>query len=223
MKAVVASGVGRYGDPWHPFAATSALVADVLRGAGFSVTVDHDVDHATAALVGVDLLVVNAGDPWRDSATLGPPPDESLAGLAAALERGIGVLALHAAVSSLRDHPVWPAAVGATWLPGVSWHPPAGAFRVTPTVGGRRVLGDLGPFEVHDERYLRLQWIGASQVVAELPDDDGGRSPAAWVRRHGRARVAADLLGHDERSYSTAGHQELVQRLAQWAVGADVP
>lgn len=213
-RAVVAVGTGRYADPWHPFARTGAAVADILRADGFDVALVPDVDRALASLDGVDLLVVAAGDPWQDG-DRETAPASSIDGLAAALERGIGVLALHSAVSSLRDHPEWAPAVGALWLPDVSFHPPAGVTRI-------RAEGGWGDdFDVQDERYCRLQQVGRSTVVAwHSGDETGARpEPAAWVREHGRARVAVDVLGHDERSHESEGHRALVRRLARWAVG----
>ena len=68
-RAVIATGTGRYGDPWHPFSETSARIAALLRDDGWDVTVDDDVDRALAHLDGFDLLVVNAGDPWRNEDT----------------------------------------------------------------------------------------------------------------------------------------------------------
>jgi hypothetical protein len=51
-RITVVSGSGRYADPWHPFAATSARVAEILRDAGHDVTVTDDVDGSLAALAG---------------------------------------------------------------------------------------------------------------------------------------------------------------------------
>ena len=48
-RVTVVSGSGRFADPWHPLAETSARVADVLRGAGHEVTVTDDVDGTLAA------------------------------------------------------------------------------------------------------------------------------------------------------------------------------
>ena len=217
VRALIATGTGRYGDPWHPYPATSALIAQVLEDAGFDAATDTDVEHAMASLADVDLLVVNAGDPWRGDAAAQESPVASVTGLAAALERGIGVLGLHAAVSSLRDYPCWGPAIGAVWLPGMSWHPPAGRTIVHPTGAHGGPVGDFEAFGVLDERYLRLQRLGTSTVVAEF-EHCGVRHPAAWVGTHGRARVTADLLGHDESSYESAGHRDLVRRLARWAV-----
>ncbi|WP_431030590.1 ThuA domain-containing protein [Plantibacter sp. RU18] len=212
MKTLIASGSGRYADPWHPYDRTSPLIAEVLSTAGFETTIDDDVDQAMTRLDGVDLLIVNAGDPWRSDQP-GDAPCAAIDGLAAALERGVGVIAFHAALASLRDYPEWAPAIGAVWLPGVSWHPPSGRT----VIRGLR-FPDGAPvhdLEVDDEQYLRLQRLGPSGVVAEH-EIDGERFPAAWVREHEASRVAVDALGHDERSYESAGHRALIAQLAQW-------
>src|SRR5690606_23371757 len=178
------------------------------------VDVDDDVDASMGRLDGVDLLVVNAADPWLES-------DERLARdsaaprqFAAALERGIGVLALHCALASLRDYPDWAAALGAMWVPGQSWHPPLATTRITgATLPDGTAVAD---FDVEDERYLSLQRIGRSHVVATY-DGGSGPEPAAWGREYGNARIAVDALGHDERSYASAGHRALLAQLAHWA------
>lgn len=215
MRALIASGTGRYADPWHPFPATSTLLAEVLAECGFTVDIDDDVDGALTRLATVDLLVVNAGDPWHDSPVRLAPDDPSVRVLATAMDEGIGVLAMHSAVASLRDHPGWAQATGAVWVPGASWHPDFG----TTLISGVALPGsdEVWGFVVDDERYCSLQFVGESHVVA-WHDGATGPEPTAWVRTQGRSRVAVDVLGHDERSYASAGHRYLLQRLARWAV-----
>jgi len=211
--ALVLSGSGRYADPWHPFARTSPLLAEVLTGAGFDTAIDDDVDAAMTRLDGVDLLVVNAGDPWgHDRSSLAPAA--SVAGFDRALERGIGVLAVHCAVASLRDYPSWAPAIGGMWVPQASWHPEIGDVDIAtaPLPDGTTAPG----FTVFDERYCRLQQFG-DRIVVATHEAEGQRMPAAWVRTHGRAHVAVDTLGHDERSYGSAGHRDLIATLARWA------
>jgi type 1 glutamine amidotransferase len=247
VRAVIATGTGRYADPWHRFEETSSALVSVLSEAGFEVTIDLDVDHALRSLDGVDLVVVNAGDPWRDPhsggetitardgavATVSP---ESIDGLARALQRGIGVLAMHSAVSSLRDYPDWAPAIGAIWVPGASFHPPIGDAEVrgtrltrpeTPESSAGAGDADfvVEGFVVLDERYCGLQRVGRSTVVAEHygPGDGGDdiHQPAVWIRESGRARIAVDVLGHDARSYDSAGHRRVLRQLARWAVRSD--
>lgn len=223
MRALIASGSGRYADPWHPFSATSPLIAQILTDAGLDVSIDHDVDRAMVALDGVDLLVVNAGDPWRSTDRPAEPPQESVDGFAAALARGMGVLALHCAVSSLRDYPEWYPAIGAMWVPELSFHPDASLTTIRGEVAAHEVPGlDVSAFDVYDERYCRLQRLGRSTIVAthEGRDATDPREPTAWVRELDGARVAVDVLGHDERSYESAGHRRLLASLALWAARA---
>ena len=50
MRAVIATGAGRYADQWHPFAATSRRLKSVLEDAGFAVVIDEDLDGAMTRL-----------------------------------------------------------------------------------------------------------------------------------------------------------------------------
>ncbi|GAA4771632.1 ThuA domain-containing protein [Microbacterium gilvum] len=216
MRALIATGTGRYADPWHPYSTTSPLIADLLREDGYDVEIDEDVDHAMASLDGIDLLVVNAGDSWR-SETTRPVPVLALDGLHDALARGIGVIGVHAALSSLRDYPDWPVALGGMWVPGLSWHPPLDTISVE---GGSLPDGTVvADFTVDDERYTRLQAFGERTVVARH-EADGEIVPTAWVREHGPSRIALDALGHDERSWASDGHRALFAQLARWVTAA---
>ncbi|MEO7147677.1 MAG: ThuA domain-containing protein [Terrimesophilobacter sp.] len=222
MRALIVTGSGRYADPWHPLAETSAAIADILTADGWQVTVNADVDRALADLApssttaghDLDLLVVNAADPWRNGETGFGAPEGSLSGLDAALKRGVGVLAMHTAVSSLRDYSNWAAAIGAIWLPEVSMHPPLGEARVQ--IVEHPLTSGLQDFSLHDERYSRLQAVGERTILARHTLD-GVRHPLAWIREHEASRVACDMLGHDTRSYESAEHRELIRRLARWA------
>ena len=195
MRAVIATGEGRYADPWHPFAATSQRLTAVLEDAGFTVDVDADLDRAMTRLDGVDLLVVNAGDPWRGEGD--PPAAESVAGLGAALRRGVGILGMHAAAATMRDYPEWSEAFGAIWLPGLSWHPPhrRGADYPHPVASG------CGPRRLRGVRRTIFGPAAGGQVeIVATHEVDGAVYPAAWTRVVGRARVAGDVLGHDKQS-----------------------
>ncbi|WP_203136545.1 ThuA domain-containing protein [Microbacterium sp. JZ31] len=213
LRAVIATGSGRYADPWHPFAETSDRLRRMLEEAGFAVDI-APVDDALQRLVGADLLVVNAGDPWDEDPPAVGAPAASVAGLEAALERGIGVLAMHAALSSLRDHAAWAPAVGGVWLPRASMHPPISDATFS---WSAHPLAGTEPLTAFDERYAFLQAVGEREVVA-THEHAGVVHPVVWVREHGAARVAVDLLGHDTRSYDSPSHRALIARLATWAV-----
>ncbi|MFC8680273.1 ThuA domain-containing protein [Microbacterium ureisolvens] len=216
-RAVIATGTGRYADPWHPYPATSERIAAALRADGWDVAVDHDVDHALAALDGVDLLVVNAGDPWREGASelerRADPHAE--AGLRSAIARGIGLIGVHAALSSLRDYAAWREAIGGEWAPGVSWHPPIGDARVRVVDPDHPVSEWMPHLDVFDERYSDLVVDDAVRVLA-VHDVEGAEHPAVWIKEE-PTRAVVSSLGHDERAYDAPEHVALLQRAARWA------
>lgn len=219
-RAVIATGTGRYGDPWHPFSETSARIAALLRDDGWDVTVDDDVDHALAHLDGFDLLVVNAGDPWRNGDTeLGHHADPAAdAGLTTAIARGIGIIAVHAALSTLRDHPAWRRAIGGEWEPGRSWHPPIADAHVRIVDAGHPITDRMPGIDVFDERYSDLAVDDGARVLAEH-DVDGTAHPAVWIRED-PTRAVVSSLGHDARAYDSPEHVRLLQRAARWAARA---
>ncbi|GAA2044322.1 hypothetical protein GCM10009819_34090 [Agromyces tropicus] len=221
MRAIILSGAGRYADPWHPYAETSARLAEIVAEAGFDVEVREDVDAALAALDDdVTLLVVNAGDPDRSSEDGSPLPADAPASavddgpLEAALERGISILAVHAAASSLRDVDAFDRAIGGRWEWDLSWHPPLGEAHVH-LVGNHAVREGLDDFTLEDERYSSLQLHDVIEPIAEH-EEDGIRHPLVWAREIGPSRLVYDALGHDTRSYDSPGHRALLANALDW-------
>jgi type 1 glutamine amidotransferase len=226
MRVIIATGTGRYADPWHPFEETSQRLAELLsQDSRIDIQLDADVDHAMEHAAAYDLVVVNAGDPWREDGRsvvgrqIDGAPAASVHGLADAIAAGTGFLGMHTAVATLRDYPQWAPLCGAIWLPGVSWHPPKGELMITvPEAGAPDTGPAAGPsqFAVTDELYLQLQRVGDHEVVAES-GHDAVRHPVAWTRNVGAARAAIDVLGHGPESYDSEGHRRLVTALAWWA------
>jgi len=229
MRAVILSGSGRYADPWHPYVETSAALAGIVAGAGYRVEVSDDLLGGLAALGDADLLVVNAGNPRTplpDGASdPGEPGDDEIAaaaaGLDAALERGIGILAVHSAAGTLPEVPAFGRALGARWIMGVSWHPPIGDARVH-VVGSHPIADALKDFTVFDERYTGLRLDGVIEPIAEH-EEDGMRHPLVWARELGHSRIVYDALGHDARSYDSAEHRELLTRALGWLSRVPAP
>lgn len=229
MRAVILSGSGRYADPWHRFDETSAALAGLIAGAGYHVEVSDDLLGGLAALDDVDLLVVNAGNPDAPSpdgvTDPGEPSPDAIATAAAgfdsALERGIGILAVHAAASTLPELPAFGRALGARWITGLSWHPPIGDALVH-VVGSHPVADDIGDFTVVDERYSGLHLDDVIEPIAEH-EEGGMRHPLIWARELGHSRLVYDALGHDARSYDSPEHRELLVRALDWLSRVPAP
>ncbi|KNY05288.1 ThuA domain-containing protein [Microbacterium sp. GCS4] len=221
--ALILTGSGRYSDPWHPYDETSLLLAGLAMDAGFEPRIETDVDAALRDLdADVRLLVVNAGDPEGPDAEGGrsdapPRPSDLAAGDAAlrsALERGIGVLVMHSGAASLRDYPSFGTALGGRWVRGESWHPEFGDACVHVVLEHPLAAG-LADFDVQDERYTDLRMDAEVQRLAEH-EEGGVRHPLVWTRQLGTSRLVYDGLGHDARSYASAGHRELLRRVLAW-------
>ncbi|HET8949738.1 MAG TPA: ThuA domain-containing protein [Solirubrobacteraceae bacterium] len=229
MRAVILSGSGRYADPWHHFDETSAALAGIVTGAGYRVEVSDDLLGGLARLDGVDLLVVNAGDPEvalpAGAEDPGAPTGAEIAaatsGFEGALARGIGVLAVHSAAATLPEVPAFGRAVGARWIEGASWHPPIGTAHVH-LVGAHSIREGLGDFTVFDERYTGLRLLDVIEPIAEH-EEEGIRHPLIWARELGHSRLVYDALGHDARSYDSAAHRALLDRALEWLSRVPAP
>lgn len=217
-RAVIASGAGRYADPWHPYPQTSAAIADLLRADGWDADVIDDPDIALTQLVDADLLVVNAGDPWRNPDAAAAAAPAAAAGLAAALGRGIGVVATHSAVSSLRDYPDWISTIGGEWRSGLSWHPEIGDATVRAVAPGNVIVP--ADFTAFDECYTDLAVDSAVRVLA-VHDLDGIAHPLVWTNETSRGRMpvraVVSALGHDTRAYESPELRAVLARAARWA------
>jgi type 1 glutamine amidotransferase len=216
-RAVVLTGTGRYADPWHDFAQTSARLVEILTEAGIRAEVATDVDGRLTDLSDTDLLVVNAGDPWRGESHARGAPAAARAGLASALDRGVAVLAVHAAISSLRDYDGWRAAVGGDWVAGTSGHPPIGPAEVSIEPVAHPITAGLADFVLVDERYTGLA-VDLDIVGLASHRHAGATFPLLWAHGYGRSRIVYNALGHDTRSYESPTQRELIRRAASWAL-----
>lgn len=214
LHARILSGAGRYQDPWHPFARTSARLAELLDEAGFTASVEEDVDRGFADLRGVDLLVCNFGAP-REAA---PEDERSRQGLLEYLSRGAPLLALHVVATSLPSVPEWEAILGGIWVRGTTMHPPLDLAHIHVHADRHAIVAPVRDFDVEDERYTHLR-VAPDLVPLAGHLEAGAEQPLLWARHYRGAPVVFDALGHDERSYAAPEHREIVRRAARWLVG----
>ena len=212
-EVLIVSGAAAYADPWHPFAQTSARLAGIIAASGHAVSISGEVESSLADLRGVDLAVVNIGCPRPDR------PAEALelvtVGLTAHLAGGGGLLGVHVSSTSFTTMPTWPAVLGGRWVRGTSMHPPQDLAHVHLTRAPHPILTDLTDFDVLDERYSYLE-LEPDVVVLGEHVYHGRRHPILWAHHHLSGRVVYDALGHDARSYDSAGHISFLQRSVAW-------
>ena len=232
---LVVTGGGRYADPWHPLAETSARVAEVLREAGHMVTVADDVDARLASLANpandVDLLVLNVGagrtseeravvqaSDEREPQPLSDADAATRDGLLAHVERGRPVFALHVSSTTFGYMPEWESILGGIWVRGTSMHPPYSLARIDVATDAHPITAGIRDFELNDERYSKLRVSPDSEQLA-WHEFEGDRHPVLWAHRHGDARIVYDALGHDAASYDSPEHRAILRNAVAWLLG----
>jgi putative membrane-bound dehydrogenase-like protein len=89
------------------------------------------------------------------------------------------------------------------------------------------IVAGLPSFKAYDETYLHSHLQPDNNVLAvrEIKADqtkdrpDQKEEPYTWTRQYGKGRVFYTAYGHDERTWSQPGFQQLLERGILWAVG----
>ncbi|MGI5283037.1 ThuA domain-containing protein [Nonomuraea polychroma] len=206
------------GGLFHDFAATSAALAEVLAEVGVESEITEDIAGALREPSEVQLITVNALR-WQMSqdrfADLRAEwsfglPAEARTTILDHLDRGGGLLCMHAASICFDDWQGWSRVLGGCWTWPKSHHPPLGWTSVR-VHGKHPVVDGLRDFDVVDEVYSDLDIL---PDVEPLASSNG--QPLIWARPVRRGRVFYDALGHDTRSYDNEVHRTLLQRAALW-------
>ncbi len=160
-----------------------------------------------------DLIVINIGNPHN------PRPqsliDNAERGLNRHLENGGAILGVHVSATSMTTMPGWSRMLGGHWVRGRTMHPKQDLATIVVCTGAHPIVEDLADFTVFDERYSYLH-TNADVTVLCKHSTDQKVHPVVWARQSGTARVVYDGLGHDTRSYDSAGHVELIRRSVDW-------
>nr|WP_254703352.1 ThuA domain-containing protein [Pseudarthrobacter sp. C4D7] len=219
------SGTGRYADPWHPFADTSAALAGLLEAAGLQVIIPDDVDTALADLVDTDdtalpsLLAINVGLPRDGDPSPGTPG--AAAGLSRWLASELPLLVSHSSSTSFTDLPAWEEGLGGRWIRGTSMHPEYGPASIDVLPCSGPVVSGVPNFDLLDERYSFLR-TSPDITVHATHTHEGMEHPVLWSlerRSTGTGsggRTFYDALGHDAASYQSREHCRILSQAIAW-------
>jgi type 1 glutamine amidotransferase len=237
-KAIVLSGSGRFADAWHPFPRTSACLAEIIQADGFEVEV-ASVDDQMAHLDRADLVAINIGAPAKPDSRLDA---EGRAGLLRYLGRGGPLLVMHVSATSLPAIPEWESIMGGIWVRGTTMHPDYGPSRVHVRSGQHAIVQNVTDFTLTDERYSYLR-VADDVTILATHAHDAIEHPILWARSYElpareraaldaetstsrarpgdapRARIVYDALGHDERSYESPEHRQIIAASVRWLAG----
>ncbi|HTI72225.1 MAG TPA: PVC-type heme-binding CxxCH protein [Candidatus Limnocylindria bacterium] len=160
-------------------------------------------DLSPAKLAGYDCVLVYAN--WTQIA---PSQEQALLDF---VQHGGGFVPLHCASYCFLNSPKYVELVGGQFLKHGT-----GVFKETIVNADHPVMKGLAPIESWDETYVHTKHNPNRTVLAERRDDQGAE-PYTWVREFGQGRVFYTAWGHDERTWSNAGFQTLVENGIRWS------
>ncbi|TWT79785.1 Trehalose utilization [Planctomycetes bacterium CA13] len=199
------------GDPGRSHQPESRFgeLRSVLSGRGIELTYTErvaDLNPGTLAQYDVFLL-------YADIDEISPDQLSALLGYVAG---GGGFVPLHCASACFRNAPPFGALVGAEFVRHDS-----GVFRALIDKPDHEVMKGYAGFESWDETYVHDQFNEKNRTILEYRVDQEGREPWTWIRTHGKGRVFYTASGHDQRTWTHPGFQNLVERGIRWAAGED--
>lgn len=193
---------------------SAGVVADILRGHDFDVTVsDTTAAYADPDLGATDLIV-----PMITMSQIGK---EELAGLTAAVRAGTGLAGFHGTMcDSFRAETEYQFMTGGQWVlhPGNIID-----YSVTITRPDDPVMAGIGDFPYRSEQYY-MHVDPSNEVLAtttftgeHLADVAGVVMPVVWKRRYGQGRVFYSALGHTFAEFEVPQMRTIFERGALWA------
>jgi len=132
------------------------------------------------------------------------------------VESGKGFIPLHCASYCFLNSPKYIDLVGAQFKSHGT-----GVFRTTIAEPNHPIMKGFAGFESWDETYVHAKHNEKDRVVLEYREAGKVKEPWTWVRTQGKGRVFYTAWGHDQRTWSNPGFQELVVRGIRWAVGQE--
>lgn len=127
---------------------------------------------------------------------------------------GGGLLALHSAASSFRNSDAYRALLGAQHGDRQS-----GEVKTTLATPVHPLMSGFRTFESWEETEFAPRSGKSDRIVLERRNQD----PWTWIRTEGKGRVFYTAWGHDDRTWSNPGFQDLIERGLRFIAGQDVP
>jgi uncharacterized protein len=143
------------------------------------------------------------------------------------MNRGGGLVLLHAASATLQDWPEFQQMAGATWKLGTTGHGKIHPFQVDIADTLHSVTRGLAGFVIEDELWHKMALQPDIHILCRAFSDkatggSGDWEPVVITSRYGKGRCFYSVLGHDVKAMSTPGWQKLMLRGTEWAATGQV-
>ncbi len=137
---------------------------------------------------------------------------------------GKGFLPIHCASYCFRNSPDYVKLVG-----GQFWRHKMDSVRADIVQPGHPIMQGLSPFTAYDETYLHNHLepdnnvLETREIKADQASDKPGdkTEPYTWTRTYGKGKIFYTAYGHDERTWSKTGFQDLIFNAIKWVVNEE--
>jgi type 1 glutamine amidotransferase len=188
----------------HRPAQRFAIIEPVLAQRGIQVSYTESMDDLNPGrLAAVDCLLI-----YANITQISPEQEKALLDFVSA---GGGLAPIHCASYCFHNSSNYIALVGAQFR-----RHGAGVFKDTIIQPDHPIMQGMEPIESWDETYVHHRHNTNRIVLAERRDEQGAE-PWTWVREHGKGRVFYTAWGHDQRTWTNAAFQKLVEKGIRWS------
>jgi uncharacterized protein len=140
--------------------------------------------------------------------------DAQLHALLQFVENGGGLVAVHSASASFQNSEAFIKLVGAAFKSHG-----AGTFRTSRVAANHPAIAGVPEFESWDETYVHTKHNPVDRTVLDVRREGDHEEPWTWVRTHVNGRVFYTAWGHDERTWTNEGFQQLLWQGIRWSAG----
>lgn len=206
------------GGMWHDFEGFSTVMLPAFAAAGYAVEATYDLDRLLrleaegfAGVVSDTCFSLHReGQEDRGPEGLSDAQVNALSGW---VQKGGGLLAVHAATVAGKSHPEYSRLLGGLFIE----HPPAFAFPVYPMYNEHPITQGVRSFAVFDEFYMEK--LTTPVDVHMVAFDRGVGYPMAWSKTEGKGRVAHVAMGHGPEVWNLPQYQKLLVQALDWVTG----
>ncbi len=129
------------------------------------------------------------------------------------VDKGRGFIPVHCASFCFQNSPKYIELVGGQFMKHGT-----DSFTTSIIKKDHVIVNTLDEFSTWDETYVHDKMAKDITVLMERVEGDH-HEPWTWIKEHGKGRVFYTAYGHDERTWSNPGFQQLMKEGILWAVG----
>ncbi len=132
------------------------------------------------------------------------------------VESGKGFVPIHCASYCFHNSEKYIDLVGAQF-----WKHKTDSFKADIIKPDHPALNNVSEFETWDETYVHHKHAEDRTILMERVEGND-KEPWTWVKEYGDGRVFYTAYGHDERTWTNPGFQQLIKQGILWSVGPEV-